>query len=391
MLVTSEASQRNGLVTFTLEPQRSRMVLAKFLAGVALGARGDGAGLRAGRARHPVRHRHRRRRRRGPSTATWCSTRFVPVQRDRHLHRLRHLAMLIMNTAGAIVAYFAYTPDPADRGRHPQRAQRHVREDRALDRVQHRPGAADSSGDYTPTGEEWAQIAVSGTSGWSSRWRSASGGCCASSSSRRSGVPAARPLRDQPGAVHPAGPGRAAQGPRHPGRLLAARGHRRARGAWCSRHRADHHAGPAPTRCCSATSSAIAAYMMSFLLPFLAIMLVTSEWSQRSALVTFALEPRAVARRAGQDGGRAAADASSTWSPRSSSGWSARRSASWSSRSRPRGTSARRQLAGFFVTQSLAMLGGFAIATLLINTPASIVLFVVYRFVLPGSSPRSPP
>ena len=40
--------------------------------------------------------------------------------------------------------------------------------------------------------------------------------------------------------------------------------------------------------------------------------------------------------------------------------------------------------AGFFVTQSLAMLGGFAIATLLLNTPASIVLFVVYRFVLPG-------
>ena len=38
---------------------------------------------------------------------------------------------------------------------------------------------------------------------------------------------------------------------------------------------------------------AIAAYMMSFLLPILAIMLVTSEWSQRRALVTFTLEPRA--------------------------------------------------------------------------------------------------
>ena len=36
MLVTSEASQRNGLVTFTLEPRRSRIVLAKFLAGIAL-------------------------------------------------------------------------------------------------------------------------------------------------------------------------------------------------------------------------------------------------------------------------------------------------------------------------------------------------------------------
>ncbi|MDQ6525499.1 ABC transporter permease [Nocardioides sp. LHD-245] len=38
MLVTSEQSQRNGLVTFTLEPQRSRVVAAKFLAGVGLAA-----------------------------------------------------------------------------------------------------------------------------------------------------------------------------------------------------------------------------------------------------------------------------------------------------------------------------------------------------------------
>lgn len=38
MLVTSEQSQRNGLVTFTLEPQRSRVVAAKFLAGISLAA-----------------------------------------------------------------------------------------------------------------------------------------------------------------------------------------------------------------------------------------------------------------------------------------------------------------------------------------------------------------
>ena len=38
MLVTSEQSQRNGLVTFTLEPKRSRVVVAKFLAGIALAA-----------------------------------------------------------------------------------------------------------------------------------------------------------------------------------------------------------------------------------------------------------------------------------------------------------------------------------------------------------------
>lgn len=38
LLVTSEQSQRNGLVTFTLEPKRSRVVAAKFIAGVALAA-----------------------------------------------------------------------------------------------------------------------------------------------------------------------------------------------------------------------------------------------------------------------------------------------------------------------------------------------------------------
>ena len=37
LLVTAESSQRTGLVTFTLEPQRSRVVIAKFIAGVVLG------------------------------------------------------------------------------------------------------------------------------------------------------------------------------------------------------------------------------------------------------------------------------------------------------------------------------------------------------------------
>ena len=73
------------------------------------------------------------------------------------------IAMLIMNTAGAIVAYFVYSlilPTAVGILSAPER---HVRGHRALDRVQHRPDAADSSGDYTPTGEEWAQIATSGT------------------------------------------------------------------------------------------------------------------------------------------------------------------------------------------------------------------------------------
>ena len=39
---------------------------------------------------------------------------------------------------------------------------------------------------------------------------------------------------------------------------------------------------------------------------------------------------------------------------------------------------------GFVVTQTMAMLGGFALACLLLNTPAAIVVFFVYKWVLPG-------
>ena len=127
----------------------------------------------------------------------------------------------------------------------------------------------------------------------------------------------------------------------------------------------------------------IAAYMCSWLLPFLAIMLVTNEWSQRTALVTFTLEPRrprivwaklvatlllSVANLVGALlVGVACTAVCEAVQP------------DWTSWHLLYGN-----VAGFFVTAVLAMLGGFAIATLLLNTPASIVLFVVYRFVLPG-------
>jgi hypothetical protein len=39
---------------------------------------------------------------------------------------------------------------------------------------------------------------------------------------------------------------------------------------------------------------------------------------------------------------------------------------------------------GFVINQTFAMLGGFALACLLLNTPAAIVTYVVYRYVLPG-------
>ena len=41
--------------------------------------------------------------------------------------------------------------------------------------------------------------------------------------------------------------------------------------------------------------------------------------------------------------------------------------------------------AGFLITQTFAMLGGFALACLLLNTPAAIVVYFVYKCVLPGA------
>lgn len=125
-----------------------------------------------------------------------------------------------------------------------------------------------------------------------------------------------------------------------------------------------------------------AAFVTSILLPVLGIMVVTSEWSQRTGMVTFALEPRrllvilaklvtgliltlataAVAIGIGLVCNLlyGAIQGSTDWEF---------------------GT---RFLVGFLITQTFAMLGGFALATLLLNTPASIVLFFVYKWVLPG-------
>jgi ABC-type transport system involved in multi-copper enzyme maturation permease subunit len=127
----------------------------------------------------------------------------------------------------------------------------------------------------------------------------------------------------------------------------------------------------------------IAAYMMSFLLPFLAIMLVTSEWSQRSALVTFALEPR----RSRVVWAKLAAALLLTCINLVAALVIGVVYTAICEVVQPEQTAWRLDagnVAGFVVTASLAMLGGFAIATLVLNTPASIVLFVVDRFVLPG-------
>ena len=137
MLVTSESSQRNGLVTFTLEPRRSRVVIAKLLAGLLLAAVRHGAGGADGGDRH--------------ASSAACDGGTPDWALDGNLifngFVLANvigvfvgfaIAMLLMNTPAAIVAYFVYTFILPDGGRDPQRAQRRLREGRAVDRVQHR-------------------------------------------------------------------------------------------------------------------------------------------------------------------------------------------------------------------------------------------------------------
>src|SRR3954447_25725670 len=127
---------------------------------------------------------------------------------------------------------------------------------------------------------------------------------------------------------------------------------------------------------------AAAAFVTAVLLPVLGIMLVTAEWGQRTAMVTFALEPRrplvflakaavgvvltfatiAMALVVGLVSNLlyGALQGGSDWT----FGWDG--------------------FFGFLITQVFAMLGGFALATLLLNTAAAIVVFFVYRWVLPG-------
>ena len=126
---------------------------------------------------------------------------------------------------------------------------------------------------------------------------------------------------------------------------------------------------------------AIANFISGFLLPVLGIMLVTSEWSQRTAMVTFTLEPHrgrivtaklvaglilalivsliATASAFVVNGIYAVAHGDGDWH----FGFL--------------------ELLGFLLTQMIAMLTGFAFATLLLNTAAAIVVYFAYSFLVP--------
>ena len=106
LLVTSEWSQRTGLVTFTLEPNRWRIVVAKFLAGItlafvvlAIGAAIAAVGVLLGSLR---------------GSSIWWNVELPDVWNFALGNLIGvfvgfALGMLLMNSAAAIVMYFVYT------------------------------------------------------------------------------------------------------------------------------------------------------------------------------------------------------------------------------------------------------------------------------------------
>lgn len=160
MLVTSEASQRNGLVTFTLEPRRPRVVVAKFLAGAALAVGvmvlaaliavvGTLLGSASGAS---------------PAWSVDGNLLFNGFVLANVIGVLIGFAIatLLMNTPAAIVGYFVYSLIlPIAVG---------ILGSLSSGFEKFAPWIEFNTaqtplftGDYTPTGEEWAQLATSGT------------------------------------------------------------------------------------------------------------------------------------------------------------------------------------------------------------------------------------
>jgi ABC-2 type transport system permease protein len=124
-------------------------------------------------------------------------------------------------------------------------------------------------------------------------------------------------------------------------------------------------------------------FSISILLPVFGILLLTSEWGQRTAMVTFTLEPR----RPRIIGAKLVVGALFALGAVVVAlclgaicnvlyGVFADTSATWDL--------SVLEVLSFLLLQVLGILTGFALAALFLNTPAAIVLYFVYTFVLPG-------
>jgi len=126
----------------------------------------------------------------------------------------------------------------------------------------------------------------------------------------------------------------------------------------------------------------ITSYVSSIFLPILGIMLITQEWGQRTGMVSFTLEPhrdrvilsKALAGLVLSAGcvvlGLVVGLVMNLLygAIQGPIGWDL----------------GLKYLGGFVLSQAIAMLAGFALAALFLNTPAAIVLYFVYTLVLPG-------
>ncbi len=124
-------------------------------------------------------------------------------------------------------------------------------------------------------------------------------------------------------------------------------------------------------------------FSIGLLLPVLGILLLTSEWSQRTAMVTFSLEPRrplVVAAKFVVGIGLAVAAVLLALVLATICnllyGAMSGATVEWDL--------GLANVGGFVLLQVIGMLTGFAFAALLLNSPAAIVLYMVYALVLPG-------
>lgn len=128
---------------------------------------------------------------------------------------------------------------------------------------------------------------------------------------------------------------------------------------------------------------ATTAYSTSILLPILGILVVTSEWGQRTAMVSFTLEPhRGRVIGAKFAAGLVLAVAASLFAV--VSGVFANLIYAGIQGVSPSWEFGAPLFFSFLLVQILGMLTGFGLATLLLSTPAAIVVYFVYGFVLPA-------
>ncbi len=123
-------------------------------------------------------------------------------------------------------------------------------------------------------------------------------------------------------------------------------------------------------------------FSIGLLLPVLGILLLTSEWSQRTAMVTFSLEPRrprVIAAKfvVGLGLAVAAVAIALVLATICNAIYGALSDypVVWDG-----GLDV---IGGFLLLQVMGILTGFALAALLLSSPAAIVLYMVYSFVLP--------